>query len=126
MSDRSPTVLVMDDDHAIRLGAQAILEHVGFSVLVAGDGREGVEIFAQHTDEIDVVLLDLNMPVMSGEEALKELLRIRPEARIVLVSGHDEVDAVERFDGMGLSGLLMKPFDMGALIAKVNEVLEQP
>jgi len=86
----SGTILVVDDDEGIRELAEESLRRAGLSVLCASNGREGVETFRKHRDEIRAVLLDRTMPDISGEEAFDEIRRIRPDARIVLVSGYSE------------------------------------
>jgi len=69
------------------------------------------------------VLLDLTMPVMNGEQALREMQRINPDVRVLLSSGYNEVEAVQRFAGKGLAGFIQKPYTAAALAEKVKEVL---
>jgi two-component system, cell cycle sensor histidine kinase and response regulator CckA len=118
------TVLVIDDELSVRETARAMLERNGFSVRTAGDGREGVEIFREHADEIRVVLLDMTMPYMNGEEVFRELRRIRPRARVILSSGYNEQDATNRFAGKGLAGFIRKPYGLSDLISAVRRVLD--
>jgi PAS domain S-box-containing protein len=118
------TVLVIDDEVSVLETARAMLERHGFSVLTAGDGREGVETFRVHADEIRVVLLDMTMPYMNGEEVFRELRRIRPRARVILSSGYNELDATNRFAGKGLAGFIRKPYGMNDLISAVRRVLD--
>jgi CheY-like chemotaxis protein len=103
------TVLVVDDDCDVRELSEIMLRGFGFEVLSALDGRQGVEAFRKRADEICVVLLDLTMPGMSGEEALREIQEIRPEQRVVLMSGYNEDYAASRFTGR-IAGFLQKPF----------------
>ncbi len=119
----SECVLVVDDEEMVRSVAQLSLERVGYSVLVAGDGVEAVEVFRRHGDRIALVLLDMTMPRMGGEEAYREIRRIRGDARIVLTSGFNERDTVTRFAGQGLDGFLQKPFQPETLIKLVREIL---
>ena len=90
------TVLVVDDEETVRQTAQNILERYGYKVLIAADGREAVEIFRQAPQAVSVVMLDLTMPVMSGEEALRALKAIRADVPILLATGFDEVEAANR------------------------------
>jgi DNA-binding NtrC family response regulator len=101
-----------------------MLEKCGLEVLTACDGREGVETFRNHSDEIRLVLLDMTMPHMGGEEAFEEIKRIRADARVVLSSGYNEQDAIGRFAGKGLAGFIQKPYPVGDLLDKVREALE--
>ena len=82
-------ILVIDDEDTVRQTAKSALENYGYKVFVAANGKEGVRIFQELADEIDAVLLDMTMPVMSGEEALVRLKRIRPDIPVVLSSGMD-------------------------------------
>ena len=89
-----------------------------------GDAREAIEIFRLRAEEIRLVLLDRTMPAMSGEEAFEQLRKIRPDVRVVLVSGYSESSSREAFAGKGLAGFLHKPFLPMTLIRRVREALE--
>ena len=117
------TVLIADDEETIRVVGKQMLSRMGFSVLTAADGREAVEVFRKHADKIDCVLLDLTMPRMNGEEAFRELRRIRPDVRVILCSGYNEQDVTQHFAGKGLAGFIQKPYILAALRAKLMEVL---
>ncbi len=111
------TVLVVDDEPAVRDFARAALEFGGYRVIEAGDGREGVEAFRALAGEIDIVLLDLTMPRMSGEEALTEMRKIRAATPIVLTSGYNEVEATRRLVGRGSVEFIQKPYPVKELLA---------
>jgi two-component system cell cycle sensor histidine kinase/response regulator CckA len=121
----SGLVLVVDDDAAVLDVVCRMLEGAGFRVLSAPDGRSGVEAFRAAAARIDVVLLDMTMPGMSGEETLREIRSIRPDALILLTSGFTEEDAMARFAGLELSGFVQKPFDRETLIARVASVIAE-
>lgn len=118
------TILVVDDEEAVRTLARATLEQHGFGVLTACDGVEGVNIFRDHVEEIVAVLLDLTMPRMGGEETFRALQHIRSDVRVILSSGYGEEDSINRFLDKGLSGFVQKPYQPRVLIAKLREVLE--
>ncbi|MCZ6824409.1 MAG: PAS domain S-box protein [Gemmatimonadetes bacterium] len=120
----SETVLVVDDDAGVREYAQEILERSGLSVICAADGREAIEFFQRHSEEISAVLLDQSMPGMSGDDALDEILKIRPNVPILLVSGYSEKRVSELFAGRRLAGAIQKPFLPTTLIEKVRQALE--
>ena len=101
-----------------------MLQKSGYIVLTAVDGRQGVELYRQHAGEIDLVLLDMTMPQMGGEEAFGELRRICSDVRVILSSGYSEQDATNRFAGKGLAGFIQKPYRSAELLVKVREVLE--
>jgi two-component system cell cycle sensor histidine kinase/response regulator CckA len=119
----SGTVLVVDDEEAVRQVAREILERFGYAVLVAGDGDEGIGILRERPERIDAVLLDLTMPHTDGEQALAEMLRIRPELRVILTSGYGERETTERFKGKGIASFIQKPYPPLKLIEMVRRVL---
>ncbi|MFC1509895.1 PAS domain S-box protein, partial [Candidatus Omnitrophota bacterium] len=117
------TVLVVDDEETVRAYVSRILERLGFKVLTAKDGREGVEKFRTYTDEISLVLLDMTMPHMDGKEAFSELKKINPDISVILSSGYNEQEATSYFTGKGLAGFIQKPFQIDTLVAKLRDVL---
>jgi PAS domain S-box-containing protein len=103
-------VLVADDEAAVRQAAARILESVGFRAVQACDGREAVTQFEAHSDVIELALLDLTMPHVDGEEAFRELRRLRPALPVIIMSGYSEQEATARFQGQGVLGFVQKPF----------------
>ena len=116
-------MLVIDDEPIVRNLAKHSLERYGYGVLLAEDGARGVEIFRRDANRIECVVLDLTMPVMSGEETLAHLQEVRSDIPVVLSSGYSEVHAVRRFEGKGLAGFLQKPYKPAALVEKVGAVI---
>jgi CheY-like chemotaxis protein len=108
-------VLVVDDEALVREMASDLLVDLGFEVVMARDGLEGVELLEEWGDRIDVVLLDVTMPQMGGKEALGEMRRIRREVPVVLMSGYSEQEVMGQFTGRSLAGFLQKPFTIAAL-----------
>ncbi len=119
----SGTVLVVDDELVVRKLAAASLERHGYQVITAEDGLQGVERFAESHDRLSIVLLDMTMPVMSGEEALRRIRRIDPKIPVVLSSGYSEGEAIRRFAGHGLAGFIQKPYTSAGLAEKIRVVL---
>jgi PAS domain S-box-containing protein len=119
----SGTVLVVDDEELVRQTARHTLEHYGYRTVCAGDGAAALELYRYRPHDIALVLLDLTMPVMNGEEALRQMQMINPQVRVLLSSGYNEVEAVQRFAGKGLAGFIQKPYAAAALAQKVKEVL---
>ena len=118
----SGTILVVDDEESIRALAKLVLERSGVKVLTAEDGRKGVEIFRKHQDEISVVLLDMTMPHMGGEEAFDEIRKIRKDVRVILSSGYNEQQVTSGFVGKGLAGFIQKPYRPSELIEKLRQL----
>ena len=116
-------MLVVDDEEAVRLLAQRMLRRLGFEVLTANDGREALAAFRDHADTISCVLLDLSMPHMDGEETLRELRRIREDVPVILSSGFDEQETMNRFVDEADAGFLQKPYRLEDLAARLHEVL---
>ena len=113
-----------DDEAIVRRAAKGALERQGYRVLLASNGQEAVDVLRTAGGEVSLVLLDLTMPVLGGEEALRELRRVRPEVKIVLSSGFNEAEAIQRFAGQRLSGFIQKPYSAAQLAEKIKAVLE--
>ena len=122
----SGVILVVDDEETVRIAAKIMLERRGFTVLTAEDGRAALEVFRSRVDEIVVVLLDLTMPRLDGEETFRELRRIRPDVRVIISSGYNEQETTSRFAGKGLAGFLQKPYGIRPLGEKIRQVLGSP
>ncbi len=117
------TILIVDDEETVRIVAARMLERAGFKVLHAADGRQAVEIFRRNQDEIALVLLDLTMPHVGGEEAFRQLRTLDPEVRVLLASGYNEHDATASFAGKGLAGFIQKPFGVDQLADSIARLL---
>ena len=120
----SGTVLLVDDEEAVRALGRAMLERVGFSVLTAVDGLEAIDIFNRHSSEVVCVLLDLTMPRKNGRDAFLAIRRIHPNAKVILSSGYAEEDAMHRFSERGLAGFIQKPYQFSSLATTLRRVLE--
>ncbi len=105
------TILVVDDEPAVASVTGRLLSMRGYEVVTVASGGEAMEALSSRRDEIDAVLLDVTMPVMSGDEALRELRRIRADVPVVLCSGLDPQTALQRFGEHEPDGFLQKPFD---------------
>ena len=117
------TILVVDDEEIVRQLAKRGLEWYGYEVLLAENGQLGLEVFERRRDEIKCVVLDMTMPVMSGEETLVRMRAVRPDVPVILSSGFNEVEALRRFQGKGLAGFLQKPYQAMELAQKVKEAI---
>ena len=125
-SPRAPatgTILVIDDEPLVRRVAKKALERCGYQVLQATNGREGVDLFALRRAEIVLVLLDLTMPEMDGEQAFAELQQLEPNVRVLLSSGYDEGTTTRPRFGDSLAGFVPKPFTAHELTEAVRRAL---
>jgi signal transduction histidine kinase/CheY-like chemotaxis protein len=120
------TVLVAEDNDAIRRMTALMLESIGLTVVSASDGAEALRLFEERTEEFAFVLVDLMMPGMSGEEVITELGRIGTPTPIVLTSGYDSEELSQRFVGRGVAAFLQKPYQLQQLRATVLEILTAP
>ncbi len=125
MEQHHRTVLVIDDEDSVRQVTSLILEKFGYKPLLAEDGIVGIEMFRAQPEAIACVLLDMTMSRLSGEATFRELRRIRPDARVLLMSGYSEQDATDRFKSKGLAGFLQKPYTPQDLRYQLQQVLEK-
>jgi two-component system cell cycle sensor histidine kinase/response regulator CckA len=119
------TVLIVDDEEIVRTTARHTLMRYGYKSISAPDGAAALDAYKSSPGKVVLVLLDLTMPVMSGEETLRHLQTIDPKVKVLLTSGYNEVEAVQRFAGKGLAGFIQKPYTAAALAEKVKEVLAE-
>jgi two-component system CheB/CheR fusion protein len=118
-------VLVVDDELTVRSFLGAALPHLGFQVVTASNGAEAVELIRASSQQPDVVLLDLTMPGLSGAETHQAMRALRPELRIILMSGFDEAEATSGIPPSRLAGFLRKPFLLDDLAASLRNALAQ-
>jgi len=111
----SGTVLLVDDEETVRQVGAHLLEELGFTVISAKDGSEALEVYRERRGEISLVLMDLTMPNLNGEETFGELRLIDPQVRVVLSSGFSEQEVTRKFLGKGLAGFVQKPYTLGTL-----------
>jgi len=116
----SGAVLLVDDEASVRDVSKRLLEREGVRVMVANDGAQAVSIFKEYANEIALVLMDLTMPEMDGEEAFHAMRAIRPDVMVVLSSGFLDTEAVERLRGNGLAGFVKKPYTRQRLLIEMN------
>jgi PAS domain S-box-containing protein len=117
-------VLVAEDEDSVRALARNILERAGFSVIVASNGREALDIYGRHGREIRLVLLDMTMPQLDGEACFHALRDLDPTAKIVLCSGYSEQEVLAHFVGKGLAGFVQKPYRAADLLGKIRDILQ--
>ncbi|HTO84615.1 MAG TPA: response regulator [Methylomirabilota bacterium] len=114
----SLSVMIVDDDRDLAEGLAELLEIHGYTVAVAGNGREAVERFRDR--DYDMTFMDVRMPVMNGVDSFFEIRKIKPEAKIVLMTGFKEEIVGKPLDA-GAMGLLNKPFGVEALLDKISQ-----
>ena len=116
------TVLIIDDEENIIEVTREMLESMGYTVMTAKSGNEGIDIFRKYRTHIDVLVLDMIMPGMSGFETMDHIRNINPQARILLSSGYSREGATEEIMARGGDGFIQKPYDMQKLSQKINSI----
>jgi PAS domain S-box-containing protein len=117
------TILVVDDEEMIRRFAANTLKNHGYEVIQASNGREALEIVRARGGEISAVLLDMTMPVMDGEEALRHISKLRPRLKVIVSTGYEKEQARERFARSEVHDFLSKPYSARQLAEKVKAVV---
>ncbi len=116
-------ILVVDDEFNIRSMLKEILEMNNYEVLTAGNGEEGVDLFKQYADEIGLVILDMVMPVMDGREAFQEIRKIKPNQKVLVISGYAKRENLDEILKYKTSSFLSKPFQIEDILEKINQIL---
>lgn len=116
-------ILVVDDEPGIRKVIDRLLKQYGYETLLASSGTEGIRLFDLHAPEIALVLLDWNLPGTTGRQTLDELVKRRPDLRVILVTGAAEATTDEHATEKTVS-ILLKPFTPTELMLAVKTVLE--
>jgi two-component system cell cycle sensor histidine kinase/response regulator CckA len=119
------TILVADDEEMVRKVAKLSLESYGYRVVLASNGKEAIDVLREMSQSIDLIVLDLTMPIMGGEEAFEHLRAVRADVPIVLSSGYNETEATRRFAIGGIAGFVQKPYRSIKLREIVDAVIAQ-
>lgn len=119
----TPIVLLVDDEEMIRHAGKRILEKMGFQVLLAADGMEGIRVFSEHKEKLSAVILDIMMPVMDGEETFHKLREISNDVPVLLSSGYSKEEKAEQIIAKGADAFIQKPFDMKTLKESLQSLI---
>ncbi len=119
------TILLVDDEQAIIDVMKEIMEMLGYTVLVADNGRDALKIYAEHREKIGLVILDMIMPDMSGGDTFDGLKQINPQVKVVLSSGYSLNSEAAAIMEKGCKGFLQKPVNIAVLSQKIGDVLEK-
>jgi two-component system cell cycle sensor histidine kinase/response regulator CckA len=119
------TILLVDDEEIIRNVGKATLTRSGYTVLTAADGEIALERYRREQQRIDLVILDLVMPKMSGKKCLEALIGINPEAKVVIASGYSESAHRTDLIKSGAKGFVGKPYAANKLLSVIREVFDE-
>ena len=120
---RVGTILVVEDEAQLRLAVAKMLRKKGFAVIEASDGSSALEQFRAHTDEIDIILLDITLPGTSSREVFEQSLRLRPALKIILTSAYSRETVDSIFAGLQFESFVRKPFELVELIRLLRVAL---
>ena len=118
-------ILVVEDEELVRDLAERVLALHGYKVLVAADGLSALDVFRKHAATIDLVLLDLTMPGLSGAEVFEGIVAERPDTRVLITSGYAEEEGQAMMRHPAVTGFLGKPYRIDRLIAEVQSSLSK-
>lgn len=116
------TIMLVDDEPMIRSAGQRLLDRLGYKAIIVGSGEEAIKIYSEKKEDIWLVILDIIMPSMDGEEVFHALRAMDPQARVLLSSGYSKEDKAEELLGQGAVGFIQKPFDLKALASTLSEL----
>nr|HPM78688.1 response regulator [bacterium] len=119
------TILLIDDEEVIRKLGKAILERKGYTVLLGCDGRDGLDVFCREQKNINLVILDLTMPHLSGLEVLQQINLIAPETKVIMSSGYTDQKRADKLRRLGAAGFVAKPYNIKQLAESVRQILDQ-
>jgi len=120
------TILLVDDEEMIRRLGRRVLEKCGYTVLIATNGAEAITAYKKQGDNIDLVLLDVIMPQMNGQECLRRLQELDPEVKVLIATGFTAESSVQHLKAEGVLGVVEKPFSIQTLAEAVRAALDSP
>jgi PAS domain S-box-containing protein len=124
LSKGTETILVVDDEEALRTSTEEILKRGGYQILTAGSGEEAIKIVQAKPDVIDLVLLDVGMPGMGGIKCFPELKKINPQIKLLMASGYAVEGPLRQVLAVSPAGFISKPYRLSELLKKVREILD--
>jgi CheY-like chemotaxis protein len=116
-------ILLVDDEQLIREMGQILLEEHGYQVFLAEDGEQAIQVYEQEKDHIELVIMDVVMPVMGGKDALKHLLTAYPTVKVLMSSGFHQDESNDSFIQLGARGFIQKPYRTQELFKAVDDVI---
>jgi PAS domain S-box-containing protein len=120
---RGETILFVEDEEKVREAGQDVLESLGYDVLAAANGKEGLEAFRQ-AQRVDLILTDMVMPEMGGREMIKELKQVAPGVKTLVITGYTMQEDIQALKDTGLAGIIHKPLDVQTLARAVRRALD--
>jgi CheY-like chemotaxis protein len=125
LDGRGETILMVDDEELVRDLGERTLKRAGYNVITAANGKEALELYGKGQEKIELVILDLLMPEMGGKQCLSELLRMQPQLKVLVASGHSDDVSIEESLRLGANGFVSKPFRLMELLQQVRRILDE-
>jgi CheY-like chemotaxis protein len=122
-SQQRAGILVVDDDAAVRLFLDRGLQHFGFTVWQAADGQEAIEVYRRECSAIDLVLLDVRMPVLDGPQTLAALLTLNPHLRCCFMTGQAGCYTYDQLLQFGAAHIFQKPFQLIEMVQLLKTLI---
>ena len=122
ISGNEKTVLVVDDASAVRETLKLILQANHFKVLLAENGSDGLKVFLENREQIDLVITDVAMPVMNGYEFVRSIRSLEPKQNVIVMSGSLEENGIDELRSMGINAILDKPFTENLLMSELSNI----
>ena len=122
-SGKGKTILLIDDEELVINISEMMLKKLGYNVLKAHNGHEGIQLFETNKSQIDLIISDLEMPKMNGKEVLDKLREIDPQIKVMLSSGALNDSDKQNVMYKGFNGFLIKPYNINTLYEKMLEIL---
>jgi CheY-like chemotaxis protein len=117
-------ILVVDDEYVLRDFLEQALRGYGYVVSLAENGEQAVKLFQLKPDKIDLVILDMIMPKMDGEQALKEIRKLNESVPVIITSGYSDKEKLEAISQMKIAGIIHKPFRIDKLLTQIRTILD--
>ena len=119
------TILLVDDEQLIRDLGSRILSRAGYTVIQAANGRQALDVYRERGHGVSLIILDVVMPEMGGEQCLPELLKINPDLKVIIASGFSSSGPGKATLESGARGFVNKPFNMSQMLQTVRSVLDE-
>ena len=116
------SILIVDDEELVSLMLAEHLQNLGCRTYNARDGREALDIVSRHKDELDVVILDINMPVMDGKTAYEKMMALKPDLKVLVASGYSLNGVAKEILARGADGFVQKPYSLENITAKIRQI----
>jgi len=121
--ERKETVLVVEDEEVVRNLSEKLMNQYGYNLVIAIDGQQDLDVYTEQKKDIDLVLLDMSMPNMSGKMVLEKMIQIDPEVRVIISSAYSRQDICEEIL-LQSKEIIYKPYCIKDFIEKVRRVLD--